>query len=110
MSLSLCLRGYSAAWAVISCEIPPMSVRGENKAKQLWVLPQHQTGSISEPLLISVHHIVHICSHNSGPCYWAGICFVLLNAFRWQLEASSSKRHGCAMTGAARLVKAKHCR
>lgn len=35
----------------------------------------------------SVHHTVHTCSHKSGPCDWAGICFVLLNVFRWQLPA-----------------------
>lgn len=35
----------------------------------------------------SVHHTVHTCSHKSGLCDWAGIRFVLLNVFRWQLPA-----------------------
>lgn len=89
------LRGYSAAWAVISCEIPPCQSEGKTKPKQLQVLPLHQTRSISDPLLMRVHHTAHTCSHNSGPCDWAGIRFVLLNAFRWQCAASNIKSHGC---------------
>lgn len=57
-SLCLCLRGYSAAWAVISCEILPCQSEGwggvgGNKSKQLKVVPLHQTRSVSDPQLIS---------------------------------------------------------
>lgn len=35
MSPRLCLRGYSAAWAVISCEIPPCQSEGKNKSQTI---------------------------------------------------------------------------
>ena len=75
---------------------PPMSVGGVGWGEQIQTIESCASAPDTErfrpPADQSVHHTVHTCSHNSGPCDRPGICFVLLNAFRWQCAASNKPK------------------